>query len=320
MKALMEERPGAKVTTILGAGGAIGSELAKILARSSRPFRLVSRNPKPFAGAELFAADLADREQTIRAVAGSEVIHLVVGLKYDVKVWQELWPRVMANSIEACKRSQAKLIFFDNVYMYGKVEGPMTEETPYAPCSKKGEIRAKIATTLMDEVKAGNLKAMIARAADFYGPDADHGVPNVLVFPALANGKTASWLVNATVPHSMTFTPDAARGVAMLAERERAWNQVWHLPTAPNPPTGKEFIALAAKEFGVSPKYRVLSRPMLRVAGWFNPMVRESYEMLYQSDSPYVFDSTKFANEFGFAGTPYAEGIRIVADSYKRKG
>ena len=58
---------------------------------------------------------------------------------------------------------------------------------------------------------------------------------------------------------------------------------------------------------------------MLRVAGWFNPQVRESYEMLYQSDSPYLFDSTKFANEFGFAGTSYPEGIRIAVDSYKAK-
>ncbi len=131
--------------------------------------------------------------------------------------------------------------------------------------------------------------------------------------------KTASWLVNAAVPHSLTFTPDAARGVAMLAERESAWNQVWHLPTAPDPPTGRELIEMAAKEFGVAPKYRVLSRPMLRVAGWFKPVIGESYEMLYQSDSPYLFDSTKFAKEFGFAGTPYPEGIRIVADSYKRK-
>jgi hypothetical protein len=80
-----------------------------------------------------------------------------------------------------------------------------------------------------------------------------------------------------------------------------------------------EFIAMAAGEFGVAPKYRVLSRPMVKVAGWFKPQVRESYEMLYQSESPYLFDSTKFANEFGFAGTPYPEGVRIAADSYKVK-
>jgi len=313
----VRSREGAQVTTILGAGGPIGNELAKILAASHQSFRLVSRNPKPVAGGEVFAADLADREQTIRAVAGSSVVHLLVGLKYDFRVWQKLWPRIMANAIEACKQARAKLIFFDNVYMYGKVDGAMTEDTPYAPCSKKGEVRATIATTLINEVKAGNLTALIARAADFYGPKIEHGVPNVLVFAPFAKKGTASWLVNAEVPHSLTFTPDAARGVAMLAERESAWNQVWHLPTAPNPPTGRQLIEMAAKEFGVVPKFRVLSRPMLRVVGWFKPEIGESYEMLYQGDSPYLFDSSKFAKEFGFAGTPYAEGIRIAADSYK---
>ena len=309
------------IETILGAGGPIGNELAKILAARNRPFRLVGRNPRPVAGGALFPADLADREQTIQAVAGSTVVCLLAGLKYNLGVWQELWPQIMANTIEACKRAEAKLIFFDNVYMYGKVVGPMTETTPYTPCSKKGEIRAKVAIALMNEVQAGALSAMIARSADFYGPDTKNGVPNVLVFEPFAKGAKASWLVDAAVAHSLTFTPDAARGVAMLADRESAWNQVWHLPTAPNPPIGREFIAMAAGEFGAAPKYRVLSRPMLRLAGWFNPQVRESYEMLYQNESPYLFDSTRFANEFGFAGTPYPDGIRIAADSYKgRKG
>jgi hypothetical protein len=95
------------------------------------------------------------------------VVNLLVGLKYDVKVWRELWPRVIYNSIEACKRAKAKLIFFDNVYMYGKVTGRMTEETPFNPCSKKGEIRAQIATTLLNEFKTGNLQGLIVRSADF---------------------------------------------------------------------------------------------------------------------------------------------------------
>jgi nucleoside-diphosphate-sugar epimerase len=279
---------------------------------------LVGRNPKALDGAEVCAADLSNREQTLQAVAGSNVVFLLAGLAYELAVWQELWPRIMANTIEACKRAQAKLVFFDNVYMYGKVEGAMTEQTPDAPCSKKGAVRAAIATTLMDEVKAGNVSALIARSADFYGPNTKNGVPNVLVFENFAKGTTASWLANAEVPHSLTFIPDAARGVATLGERDSAFNQVWHLPTASDPPTGKEFIGMAAAAFGVKPKYRVLSKPLLRVAGWFDPRVRESYEMLYQSSAPYIFDSTKFATAFGFAGTPYAEGIRIAAESYAR--
>src|SRR6476619_3652859 len=217
--------------TILGAGGVIGNELVKLLAATNQPFRLVGRNPKATSGAtETVAADLTDRDQTVRAVAGSSVVHLLVGLKYDRRVWQDMWPRIMSNTIEACKRAGAKLIFFDNVYMYGKVSGPMTEETPFSPCSKKGEIRAKIATTLINEWKSGALTAMIARSADFYGPDALNAVPNLLVFEPFAKKRKASWLVNAGVPHSLTYTPDAAQGLVQLAERESAWNQTWHLP------------------------------------------------------------------------------------------
>jgi nucleoside-diphosphate-sugar epimerase len=305
--------------TILGAGGAIGNELSKLLAAKNQPFRLVGRNPTATAGAtETLAADLTDRDQTVRAIAGSSVVHLLVGLKYDWRVWQDTWPRVMSNTIEACKRAGAKLIFFDNVYMYGKVSGPMTEETPFNPCSKKGEIRAKVATMLINEWKSGALDGMIARSADFYGPDTQNAVPNLLVFQPLALQRKASWLVNDAVPHSFTFTPDAAQSLMRLAEQPTAWNQTWHVPTTPNPLTGKEFVALAAKEFGVAPRHRVLSRPMLRIAGWFDPLVAESYEMLYQSDGPYLFDSSKFAREFGFASTPYADGIRTTAASFKR--
>jgi nucleoside-diphosphate-sugar epimerase len=307
--------------TILGAGGAIGNELVRLLAARNQAFRLVGRNPKATPGAtEIIAADLMDKDQTIRAVSGSSVVHLLVGLKYDRTVWEDMWPRVMSNAIEACKHAGAQLLFFDNVYMYGRVSGPMTEETPFNPCSRKGEIRARIATTLINEWKAGALTAMIARSADFYGPDTRNAVPNLLVFKPLAGKRKASWLVNDTVPHAFTYTPDAAQSLVRLAERPTAWNQTWHVPTAPHPLTGREFIALAAKELGVAPRHRVLSRPMLRVAGWFDPLVAESYEMLYQSEAPYVFDSSKFTREFGFPGTPYADGIRGTAASFKRDG
>ncbi len=219
----------------------------------------------------------------------------------------------MHNAIEATKRANARLVFFDNVYMYGKVDGAMTEDTPFRPCSKKGEIRAEIATTLLNEIKAGNLTALIARSADFYGPGARTGVPNVLVFDKLAKGQKPAWLANDSVKHSLTFTPDAARSLVQLMDSESSWNQTWHVPTAPDPLTGKQFITLAAKEFGAAPRHRVLTRPMLKVAGWFDNTVRESYEMLYQNEFEYVFDASKFARAFHDQPTSYAEGIRKTA-------
>jgi nucleoside-diphosphate-sugar epimerase len=305
--------------TILGAGGAIGNELAKELTARNRRIRLVSRNPKASTGAvETLAADLSQLDDTVRAISGSAVAFLLVGLKYDLNSWRELWPRIMRNAIEAAKRANARLVFFDNVYMYGKVDGAMTEETPFRPCSRKGEIRAEIATTLLNEIKAGNLTALIARSADFYGPGARTGVPNILVFDKLAKGQKPAWLANDSVKHSFTFTSDAGRSLVQLIDSEGSWNQTWHVPTAPDPPTGKEFIGLAAKEFGTTPKHRVLTRPMLKVAGWFDATVRESYEMLYQSEFDYVFDSSKFARAFPDQPTSYAAGIRKTAQASRQ--
>ena len=304
--------------TILGAGGVIATELVKELVSRRKSIRLVARNPKP-AGTvtRVVSADLSVLDQTVAAVAGSSVVYLVVGLKYDVSVWRELWPRIMRNAIEACKRANAKLIFFDNVYMYGKVSGPMTEDTPFNPVSRKGEIRAQVATMLLEEMKVGGVQALIARSADFYGPGARTSVANILVFDKLAKREKGSWLVNDSVPHSFTFTPDAARGLVVLGSSEASWNQTWHLPTALSPPTGREFIRMAAAQFGVEPHYRVLTPLMLKLVGVFNSDVREQGEMLYQYNSPYVFDSTKFTKAFGFGPMAYGDGVEETALAYK---
>lgn len=312
--------------TILGAGGAIANELVTRLAARGQAFRLVARKaheaptePAAPQAAEVVAADVSDREQTIRAVAGSSVVYLLVGLKYDHKVWAELWPRIMANTIEACQRAGARLIFFDNVYMYGRLEGAMTEETPFNPASKKGEVRAKVAQMLIDAWRSGSITAMIARCADFYGPGARTGIPNVIVFDLLARRRKAMWFANCRVPHSFTYTPDAGEALARLAGTEPAWNQTWHMPASPNPPTGEQFVAMAAKEFGAEPKCRTVWPLTMRLVGLVNPVVGELREMVYQYDSPYIFDSSKYAKAFGFAGTPYAEGIHATAEAVKKE-
>jgi nucleoside-diphosphate-sugar epimerase len=303
--------------TILGAGGSVSNELVKVLAARNLPFRTVSRRGEKTAGAETKAADLTKHQQTMQAVAGSQLVFLLVGLKYDHKVWAEQWPRIIDNAVDACKLAGAKLIFFDNVYMYGRVSGPMTEQTPYNPTSKKGEVRAEIATRLEKAWRAGELTAMIARAADFYGPRAKNGMANALVFDPLAKGDKAMCLVSDSLPHSYTYVPDAAQALLKLAETPSAWNQTWHLPTAANPLTGRDFVLASADALALPAKYRVLSKTMVKIAGLFNPTIREVHEMLYQNDSPYIFDSSKYERAFGFAGTPYAEAIRETGASYK---
>ena len=303
--------------TILGAGGAIANELLPILMNANEKVRIVARHPKQIIGVESVAADLSDAKQTLEAIKGSSIVYLLVGLEYDYKVWAQKWPHVMSNTINACKASGAKLIFFDNVYMYGKVNGKMTEETAFNPCSKKGVLRATIVNELLGEIKSGALTGMVARSADFYGSSATKtSVPNMLVFDNFSKGKKAHWLVNVDVPHSLTYIPDAGKALYLLAKDESAYNQTWHLPTRSNPLTGKQFIALAAEAMNQPNKYSVLSKLMIRLAGLFIKPIKESYEMIYQSDSDYLFDSTKFEQHFGFEPTSYEDGIKETAKYY----
>ena len=297
--------------TILGSGGIIAYHLATSLPAYTSEIRLVSRNPKAISGKEeLFQADLTSAAQVSKAVKGSEIVYLTAGLQYNLKIWQQNWPVIMQNVINACKENGAKLVFFDNVYMYGKVAGSMTEETSFNPCSRKGEVRAKIATMVLDEIANGSLTALIARAADFYGPNTNNSFLNMMVFENLKKGKSAQLLIDKNLKHSFTYTPDAGKATAILGNTLSAYNQTWHLPADMDILTGKQFVEIAAKILNVKPKITVLPKFMVQMAGLFNPIIKESIEMLYQNDSEYIFDSGKFDKAFDFDKVLYADGIR----------
>ncbi len=303
--------------TILGAGGVTANNLTTELLKRGEKVRLVSRSTRPFQGVtDLVAADLLNAQAVSDAVKGSDIVYLTAGLPYKTKIWQAEWPVLMQNTIDACKRHNAKLIFFDNVYAYGKVDGIMTESTPYNPSSKKGEVRAKIATQLMTETKKGHLNALIARAADFYGPATPLSILTAMVFENLAKGKTAQYLVRDDVKHSFTYTPDMGKALADLSTDTNVWNQIWHLPTSNPAPTGRELIEMCATEYGAKPKTMIIGKTMNRILGIFIPVLKEMQEMLYQYEVDYHFDSTKFEKQFGWQPTSYREGIKQTAAFY----
>lgn len=304
--------------TILGAGGTIGLEMARILPEYADRVRLVGRNPKQVLSSnEVFAADLLDAGQVAKAVEGSDVAYLLVGLPYKAAVWEAQWPVLMRNAIAACRASGCKLVFFDNIYMYDRDRlAPMDESTPVRPSSRKGKVRAGVAQIFMDAVHKGDIQGLIARSADFYGPGKQKGsVLTQVVFERLAAGKAAQWLLSADCIHSFTFSPDAARGTAMLGNTADAYGGVWHLPTAPNPPTGRQWIEAIAKELGAKPRVQLVSNWLMSVMGLVFPPLRELKEMAYQYDRDYDFVSDKFNRRFAYTPTSYEQGIRAVVEA-----
>lgn len=307
--------------TILGGGGPIGLELARILPDYTERVRIVGRNPeKVIPENEVFVANLLDSEAVRDAVAGSDVAYLSVGLPYKASVWEAQWPKVMRNTIEACRASGSKLVFFDNIYMYDREHlSPMDENTPVRPTTRKGAVRAMIADMLMEAVQKDQVDALIARCADFYGPGRQrNSVLTQTVFERLASGKSAQWLLSVDHVHSFTYTPDASLATAMLGNTDDAYGQVWHLPTTEKPPTGREWIEMIAEELEAKPRVQVASNFMMSAVGLFSPTLREVKEMAYQYDRDYDFRSDKFNRRFDFTPTTYRQGIKaVVAADYR---
>jgi len=299
--------------TILGSGGSIGTELAKALEHYTDNIKLVSRNPVKVHDTDtLHPVDLTDALQVEEAVKGSEICYVTVGFEYNSRVWKERWLPFMTSVVQACIKHKSKLVFFDNVYAIGGDNVThITEDSPISPSSKKGEVRAAVDNLILDQIEENGLQAIIARAPDFFGPvKKQNSLLLNLVYDNLAKGKAAQWFCNADVIHTMGYTPDLARGTAMLGNTADAYNQVWNLPVDMNSLTGREWAGLFAAEMNARNKLQVLPLWALRLLGLFVPVLKEMPEMMYQFDRPYLFDCTKFNSKFNFQATPNLEAAR----------
>jgi len=303
--------------TILGANGTIGKLLAKELLNYTQDIRLVSRNPiKINESDELFPADLTDAKMVDKAIEGSGIVYLVVGFDYNLKAWKNNWPKLMNATIESCIKHQAKLVFFDNVYMYDKSAIPnMTENSLINPSSKKGLVRKEIAEMLLNAVAEKKINALIARAPDFYGPGNQNSYLIQVVYNNLIKGKNANWFINANKKHSFIYTPDAAKATALLGNTPDSYNQVWHLPTDDHSLSGQEWLDLFNKEMNSDKKLSILPMFLIRILGIFMPFMREMPEMMYQYDQDYFFDSSKFKKRFDFTPTSYQMGVKQIVNS-----
>lgn len=307
--------------TILGAGGAIGIELAKALATYTTDIRLVSRNPKKVnLNDELFPADLNNREDVFKAVEGSEIIYVTVGFAYNIKIWQKLWPPFIKNVIDACMQHNAKMVFFDNIYAIGGDNVKhITEESPMSPCSKKGEVRAEVDKIILDAIENRKLNAIIARSPDFFSEVKAASMAMNLIYDNLIKGKKAQWLCDAKKVHNMGYTPDLAMGTAILGNTPDAYNQIWNLPTDSEKITGEGWINLFAKEMNTSNKYQILPNWLIKVLGLFIPIMKELPEMNYQYDRDYFFDSSKFNSRFNYTPIKNAIAVKQTVESLSEK-
>ncbi|WP_426478671.1 NAD-dependent epimerase/dehydratase family protein [Chryseobacterium sp. CBSDS_008] len=301
--------------TILGANGQIGEELARELKRNyTSDIRIVSRNAKKVNDTDtVFSADLSDRENAIEAVKGSEIAYFTLGLPMDTDLWEQQFLTIMKNVIEACTINAAKLVFFDNTYMYPQDNKILTEQTGFDPVGRKGIVRQKMTDLLLAEMQAGTIEAVICRAPEFYGPGKTQSITNSLIFNAIKEDKKLKVPLSDDKLRSLIWTPDASRATALIGNTPEAYGQTWHLPVDNHKLTYKEFIALASQIYGKEFRYSVIPKLAFKIGSLFNKNAKELLELLPRYKYDNLFDDSKFRKRFPeFQVTTYRQGIEQI--------
>ncbi len=305
---------------ILGAG-ALGRAVARILLAQGKSVRIVSRSghaPLGAAthGAETFRGDIMDPVRLREAVAGASVVFHCAMPPYTA--WAERFIPMTDAILDAAAEAGAKLIFGDNLYMYGPTSRPMTEDLPDLATGPKGRTRARMAQSLLEAHQQGRIRVAIGRSADFFGPGVGGSYVGQQLFEAALAGKSFGGLKDLDAPHTFTFIDDFARGLVTLSEHEEALGKVWHIPSAPTITT-RQFVTMVYDQAGTRPRFQVATRPLVALLALFNPMMREIKEMLYQFEQPFIVDHSRFEAQFGASPTPHAEAIRRTLDGYRRR-
>jgi nucleoside-diphosphate-sugar epimerase len=300
--------------------GQVGSALAAHLTGTGLAVRTVSRKrPSALAaGADWRAADVTDPEAAADAAKGASVVYQCLNAPYNQ--WPELFPPLQRGVMAAAEQSGALLVTLENLYGYGPTGGkPMTEDLPLAATSVKGRTRAAMTAELLAAGEAGRVRFAIGRASDFFGAGVTQGSTlGERVFGNALAGKRADFIGNPDLPHTYSYVPDIAAGLATLGTDARAMGQVWHLP-GPQTVTTRAFLALMAGQVGHPVAIRSVSKLALRALGLVNPMLRELAEVSYQFDDPFVLDTSKYESVFGAAGTPLAAAITATVAWYRTR-
>ncbi|MEN2489364.1 NAD-dependent epimerase/dehydratase family protein [Flavobacterium sp. B11] len=303
--------------TILGASGQIGEELARELKRNfTSDIRIVSRKAKKVNDTDMvFSADLMNKEKAIEAVKGSEIAYFTLGLPMDSDLWEKQFPLILRNTIEACKINKTKLVFFDNTYMYPQDDRRLTEDTAFEPVGRKGIVRKEMAEMVLNEIKSGQLEAVICRAPEFYGPDKTQSITNTLIFDNIRKDKKLKVPLSDTKKRSLIWTPDASRATALIGNTPDAFGQTWHLPVDDSHLNYKEFIALTSEIYESELKYAVIPKFVFKIGALFNKRLKELQELLPRYEHDNIFDDSKFRKRFpDFAVTNYKNGIGQIRE------
>ncbi|MEP7112795.1 MAG: NAD-dependent epimerase/dehydratase family protein [Ilumatobacteraceae bacterium] len=308
--------PDAGLQVVFGTGQ-VGRALITRLSQAGLPVRSVSLHRPPALADEVDwrAANVTDPEAATDAAKGASVIYQCLNAPYTE--WPRLFPPLQRGVLSAAEHTGALLVSLENVYGYGPTSGqPMTEDLPLLATTVKGRTRAAMTRELLDAAESGRVRIAIGRASDFFGPGVTESTLGKQVFAKAVAGKRADFIGNPDLPHTYSYVPDIAAGLATLGTDERAAGQVWHLP-GPETGTTRALLGLVASEVGHPVGIRSVPKLLVKALGLVSPMMRGLSEMSYEFDELFVLDTSKFQSTFGKSGTPLTTAVAATIAWYR---
>ena len=303
---------------VLGTG-AIGRAVAEELVRRGESVRMVNRSGRMEETpdeVEVAASDLYDPAKVRDVTRGAQVVYHSAQPPYHQ--WTEKFPALQRSILDGLTESNAKLVLVENVYMYGEMnDNAFSESTPYNAHTRKGRVRGEISRAAFAAHSAGRVRVTAARGGNFFGPWGTDSTMGGRVFYPLLRGKPAQLIGRIDIPHTHTYVKDFGKALVILGEREEADGQIWHVPNDQPKMTQQDLVRLFAEEVGVEPKMNSMGKLMMSIGGLFIPEAKESVEMMYEFEKPFVIDSSKFENTFGMKATPIREAIKETVAWYK---
>jgi nucleoside-diphosphate-sugar epimerase len=296
---------------VIFGSGPLGLAVARRLVSLGKGVRLVNRSGKGegLPGAEVFAADATDPAAARRACQGARtVFHCATG---SYGHWEKALPPIMNGIIEGAAAASARIVYGDNLYAYGPVDGPLREDMPYKPLGPNTTVRAEVATTLMNAHAAGKVRATIGRASDFYGPHARLSKAGDGIFARAIAGRPAQVVGNPDLRHTVTFIDDFAAALVTLSQQDRALGGVWHVPSAETVTT-RRFVEMVFEQLHQPPKFQRVPGILINLLALAAPPMRAVKETMYQSVRPWVVDHSKYERAFGAQPTPHESAIEAT--------
>jgi len=297
--------------------GPLGMAVMRALTAKRETVRMVNRSGKAnvLPSVSVVAADAYNLDSAREACQGATVVYQCA--KPPHHEWPQKFPPLQANILEATARAAAKLIVGENLYMYGEVPNrPLTEDLPIAATTRKGRTRAQMTEAALAAHRNGKVQVAVGRGSDFFGPGVVESAMGERAFLPALQGKAASLVGNIDLPHTYTFINDFGEALATLGERDEALGQVWHVPNAETLTT-RQFMTIVFEELGKPPKMSGIGKLMMRIGGIFIVGARETVEMMYEFEKPFIVDSSKFERAFGERATPHREAIRQTIEWYR---